>query len=51
MRQDAERAAEGGRSARPPRLKATASVYSTPVPGETTTISEVRRNEIDIPQS
>jgi hypothetical protein len=31
-----------------PRVSATASVYSTPVPGETITISEVRRKESDM---
>src|ERR1700732_4239420 len=31
-----------------PRVSATARVYSTPVPGETITISEVSRKEIDM---
>src|SRR5260370_16111144 len=34
--------------ARDPRLSAAASVYSTPVPGETMTINEVTRKESDI---
>jgi len=34
--------------ARDPRVSAAASVYSTPVPGDTITISEVSRKESDI---